>query len=84
MVFLPLINFFVRIDANVEMVVEQIVVRAIAAVFAAQDVGPSRRPFRWRQRRRGVAAAGVAAETAPKILGRGHLRLTEQNDNEGR
>ena len=40
-------RLLVRIDADVEVVEEQIVVRAIAAVLAAQDVGARR----WVQRR---------------------------------
>ena len=39
---MPLIDFFVGIDADVEVVVQQIVVGAISAVFAAQDVAARR------------------------------------------
>ncbi len=39
MVFLPLMNFAGRIDADVEVVEQQVVVRTVAAVLAAQDVG---------------------------------------------
>ena len=51
MVFLPLIDFFSGIDADVEVVVEQVVVGAVAAVLAAQDVGPGRRLLRWEEGR---------------------------------
>ena len=36
-------RLLLRIDADVEVVVEQVVVRAVAAVFAAQDVRARRR-----------------------------------------
>jgi len=42
MVTVPLRNFFLRIDAHVEVVVEQIVVGAIRSVNPPpQDVGPA-------------------------------------------
>ena len=55
-VFLPAIELLVGIDANVELVVQQVVVGAIAAVLAAQDVGARRRA----QRRRRLALAAPA------------------------
>ena len=49
-------NFRSRIDADVETVGQQVVVGAVAAVFAAQDVGAGRRT----QQAARTAAAGAA------------------------
>ena len=52
-VFLPADRLLLRIDANVEVVEEQVVVGAIAAVLAAQDVRAGRRLLRWEEGRSG-------------------------------
>ena len=48
-VFFPLMNFLSGLDPDVEVIRQEIVVRAEFAVFAAQDVG-ARRRGRWRRR----------------------------------
>ena len=45
-------ELFLRIDAHIEVVGEQVIVRAIAAVLAAQDIGARDRPRRLRALRR--------------------------------
>jgi len=73
-------ELLLRIDADVEVVEEKIVVGAIAAVLAAQDVGP-RRGFRLagraaalrRLRRQRMAAAANSAMNVTTTLG--HVRM---------
>ena len=55
-------EFLFRIDANIEMVVEQIVISAIGAVCAAQDVG-ARCPVR---RNHGCGEYQEQAETTER------------------
>ena len=83
MVFLPLMNFFSGIDADVEVVVEQVVVGAIAAVFAAQDVGARRRAgVAWSGRGRG--RSGRRRTSAGRVVGGvllAHRPLVEPTDD---
>ena len=73
MVFVPAIDFFSRIDPDVEVVEEQVVVGAVASVLAAQDVGAGRRLLgrHGRRRRRLAAARAGAAARGPGAQWRG-------------
>src|SRR6516164_4311381 len=47
---LPADIFFLGIDANIQMVVEQIIVRSISSILTTQNVGSRRsRSCRWRR-----------------------------------